>query len=84
MHATSFESLPRTKAAREITERLGLGDMREEAACQGCHFSIGAEEDILASDEEGGGRGPGAGAQAGGRRAVRVLSRPGEGLGRYP
>lgn len=53
MHATSFDSLPRARSARQIAERLGLGDMREEAACQSCHISVGAEEDLFASDEGG-------------------------------
>ncbi len=53
MHATSFTSLPETKAARDITSRLGLGDMRDEPACQSCHISVGKEEDLFASDEGG-------------------------------
>jgi hypothetical protein len=53
MHATSFDSLPRARSARQIAERLGLGDMREEAMCQSCHISVGAEEDLSASDEGG-------------------------------
>lgn len=38
-HYETFSSLPRSKEAKEITEKLGLKRIKSESVCLGCHFT---------------------------------------------
>ena len=38
-HFKTFSSLPRSKEAKEITDKLGLKRIKSESVCLGCHFT---------------------------------------------
>jgi hypothetical protein len=38
-HYETFSSLPRSKEAKEISEKLGLKRIKSESVCLGCHFT---------------------------------------------
>ena len=38
-HYETFSSLPRSKEAKEITDKLGLKRIKSESVCLGCHFT---------------------------------------------
>jgi len=38
-HYKTFSSLPRSKEAKEITDKLGLKRIKSESVCLGCHFT---------------------------------------------
>jgi len=43
-HSTTFKDMPRSDAAREIADKLGISRIKSESECLTCHFTLKEEE----------------------------------------
>ncbi len=46
-HSSTFKNMPRSDAAREIADKMGISRIKSESDCLACHFTMAKEEDMV-------------------------------------
>ena len=45
-HSKTFKDMPRSDAAREIADKMGISRIKSESDCLTCHFTVAKEEEV--------------------------------------